>query len=118
MGAGDLAGFVEEYGIDGAIERFHKMREDKRTYSKYIFEEWALHSLAMTYQANEQFEEAIAIFKLNAETFPDSWEAHRNLADAYLAIGNKELALQSYQNALKINPHDANIKKAVEEIEE
>ena len=63
-------------------------------------------------------EEAIAIFKLNAETFPDSWEAHRSLAEAYLAIGNRELAIQSYQKALEINPDDADIKKAVEELGE
>jgi tetratricopeptide (TPR) repeat protein len=118
LGAGDLDGFIEEHGIDGAIEQFQIMRDDRRTYNKYIFEEWALHSLAMSYQANEQFEEAIAIFRLSAETFPDSWEAHRNLAEAYLAIGNRELAMDSYRKASEINPDDAAVKKVLEEFGE
>jgi tetratricopeptide (TPR) repeat protein len=116
LGAEDLAGLVEELGIDGAIERFHEMREDTRTYNKYIFDEWVLDGLAMDYQANGQFEEAIAIFKLNTETFPGSWLAHRKLAESYLAVGNEELAIQSYQKALEINPDDADTVKALEKL--
>ncbi len=90
------------------------MREDIRSYSKYIFEEWALHSLAMNYQANGQVEEAMAILKLNTEMFPNSWETHQHFAEANLAIGNKELAIESYKKALNINPDATNIKKALE----
>jgi tetratricopeptide (TPR) repeat protein len=36
--------------------------------------------------------EAIEIFKLNLLAYPDSADAHSNLADAYLKDGQKDLA--------------------------
>src|SRR5437016_6780885 len=43
---------------------------------------------------------AIEIFKLNLLAYPDSADAHYNLADAYLADGQKELARQYAEKAL------------------
>src|SRR5438477_5362801 len=45
---------------------------------------------------------AIEIFKLNLLAFPDSADAHYNLADAYLADGQKELARQYAEKALAL----------------
>jgi tetratricopeptide (TPR) repeat protein len=43
---------------------------------------------------------AIEIFKLNLLAYPDSADAHYNLADAYLTDGQKELARQYAEKAL------------------
>lgn len=43
---------------------------------------------------------AIEIFKLNLLAYPDSADAHENLAEAYLADGQKDLARQYAQKAL------------------
>jgi len=43
---------------------------------------------------------AIEIFKLNLLAYPDSADAHSNLADAYLADGQKDLARQYAEKAL------------------
>ncbi len=43
---------------------------------------------------------AIKIFKLNLLAYPDSADAHYNLADAYLADGQKDLARQYAEKAL------------------
>jgi tetratricopeptide (TPR) repeat protein len=43
---------------------------------------------------------AIAIFKLNLLGYPESADAHFNLADAYLRDGHKDLARQYAQKAL------------------
>ncbi len=45
---------------------------------------------------------AIEIFKLNLLAYPDSADAHYNLADAYLADGQKELARQYAEKALAL----------------
>src|SRR5438874_2822251 len=51
---------------------------------------------------------AIEIFKLNLLAYPDSADAHYNLADAYLADGQKELARQYAEKALTlIDSHKA-----------
>jgi tetratricopeptide (TPR) repeat protein len=94
------------------------MHEDTRTHKKYLFEEWALHSLAMRYQMNGRIAEAIAILQLSAETFPYSWSTHQNLAEAYLENGNKKSAIASYEQALEINSGNVEIKQALETLRE
>jgi hypothetical protein len=51
---------------------------------------------------------AIEIFKLNLLAYPDSVDAHNNLADAYLQDGQKELARQYAEKGLALlNSHAA-----------
>jgi dienelactone hydrolase len=45
---------------------------------------------------------AIEIFKLNLLAYPDSADAHNDLADAYLADGQKDLARQYAERALAL----------------
>ncbi len=50
----------------------------------------------------------IEIFKLNLLAYPDSADAHYNLADAYLQVGEKALARQYAEKALAmIDSHAA-----------
>jgi len=44
----------------------------------------------------------VETFKLNLLAYPDSADAHSNLADAYLQVGEKALALQHAQKALAL----------------
>ena len=51
---------------------------------------------------------AIEIFKLNLLAYPKSADAHGDLADAYLADGQKNLARQYAEKALAmLDSHDA-----------
>jgi tetratricopeptide (TPR) repeat protein len=47
-----------------------------------------------------QINAAIEIFKLNLLAYPDSADAHANLADAYWADGQNDLARQYAEKAL------------------
>src|SRR5262249_28070029 len=52
------------------------------------------------YQRARDFKNAIETFKLNLMAYPDSADAHFNLADAYLADGQRVLARQYAEKAL------------------
>ena len=59
-------------------------------------------------EARMQIATAIEIFKLNLLAYPDSADAHYNLADAYLKNGQKDLARQYAEKALAmIDSHKA-----------
>jgi pimeloyl-ACP methyl ester carboxylesterase len=59
-------------------------------------------------EAKMQIDTAIEIFKLNLFAYPDSADAHANLADAYLKNGQKDLARQYAEKALAmIDSHKA-----------
>src|SRR5262249_49201345 len=53
-------------------------------------------------EAKGEFEKGIEIFKLNLLAYPDSADAHSNLADAYAKNGQKELARQFAEKALNM----------------
>jgi dienelactone hydrolase len=60
------------------------------------------------YQRAGDVKNAIEVFKLNLVAYPDSADAHYNLADAYLADGQKDLARQYAEKALTLlNSHKA-----------
>jgi cytochrome c-type biogenesis protein CcmH/NrfG len=42
--------------------------------------------------------------KLNAEAFPQSFNAYDSLGEAYAVAGEKELAIKAYEKSLELNP--------------
>ncbi len=60
------------------------------------------------YQREGDVKTAIEIFKLNLLSYPDSADAHSNLADAYLKDGQKDLARKYAEKGLAmLNSHAA-----------
>jgi tetratricopeptide (TPR) repeat protein len=57
--------------------------------------------------------QAIEVFKLNAEAYPESANVYDSLAEAYAAAGNKEAAIENYRKALKIDPSLESAKAAL-----
>ena len=62
---------------------------------------------------------AVEIMKLNVDAYPESPNAHDSLADAYLANGQKELAMENAKKALELlgldTKDDEARKKAIRE---
>ncbi|PYK90745.1 MAG: hypothetical protein DMF23_08590 [Verrucomicrobia bacterium] len=67
-----------------------------------LFPEITVDILASGHLREGDAKTAIEIFKLNLLAYPDSADAHYNLADAYLADGQKELARQYAEKALAL----------------
>lgn len=48
--------------------------------------------------------EAIELFKLNVQLYPESWNVYDSLGEAYAAGGEKALAIENYEKSLQLNP--------------
>lgn len=48
--------------------------------------------------------EAIAVFKMNTEDFPDSANTYDSLGEAYMVAGEKDLAIKNYEKSVELNP--------------
>jgi tetratricopeptide (TPR) repeat protein len=59
-------------------------------------------------QAQERPEDALAVFKYGIELFPETWDTHDSLAEAYAVVGEKDLAIVHYRKSLELNPDNAN----------
>jgi len=56
------------------------------------------------------------VFKLNVETFPESWNTFDSYAEALLKNGNTDQAILNYNKSLELNPDNENGKAMLEKI--
>lgn len=64
----------------------------------------------------KKLDDAILVFRLNTEDFPQSWNAWDSYAEAYMNKGDKETAIKYYQKSLDLNPGNENGKKMLEQL--
>jgi len=57
--------------------------------------------------------EAIEVFKLNVQFFPESWNVYDSLGEAYAAAGNNSLAIVNYEKSVQLNPKNESGKAAL-----
>jgi len=101
-------------GVDAAIEKYHQMR-NKLT-AKDIMPEYAMNSIGYEFMRKKQYRDALKIFKLNAEAYPESFNVYDSLGEAYMENGDKELAIENYEKSLELNPDNENGKKKLEKL--
>ena len=57
--------------------------------------------------------DAIELFKLNVQLYPESWNVYDSLGEAYAAAGEKALATENYEKSLQLNPKNETGKAAL-----
>ena len=57
---------------------------------------------------NGQLQAAVEVFKLNAESYPNSFNVYDSLAEAYMHSGQTEQAIKNYRKSLELNPANSN----------
>jgi glyoxylase-like metal-dependent hydrolase (beta-lactamase superfamily II) len=106
---------IEESGIEVAVEKFRRMKTEKK--AEYYFGENDFNALGYRLMANGKIDEAIEVFKLNIEAFPESWNVYDSLAEAYMTKGENDLAARYYKKSIELNPENANAKEMVKRLE-
>jgi transglutaminase-like putative cysteine protease/tetratricopeptide (TPR) repeat protein len=116
---GELASNIVENVIktDGIEKGLEKYRQLKGSESKdVIINEAGFNALGYKLLNEQKFSDAIEIFKLNVEAYPESSNVYDSLGEAYMKSGEKELAIENYQKSLELNPENENAKKMLEEL--
>lgn len=72
--------------------------------AQYEISENALNDLGYAFLGKKQFDNAIAVMELYAETYPNSANAHDSLADAYSEAGKTAMAIKHLKRVLDIDP--------------
>ena len=92
-------------------------RELRRTQSdRYDFSEPELNTLGYELLGAGRVAEAVEIFRLNVEAFPEAFNTYDSLAEAYAARGEKELAIKNYRRSLELNPQNTNAAEKLKEL--
>lgn len=102
--ADTLLPVIKKGGIEKGVILYHQLK--KNDFDKYAFRESVLNSLGYQLLRDTLITEAIEIFKLNVQEYPESWNVYDSLGEAYLSQGNKSLALKNYQKSVELNPEN------------
>jgi len=105
---------IRENGIDAAIEMYWDLR--KNQFNKYDFGELELNSLGYKLLGENKTEEALKLFKVNAEVYPYSPNSYDSLGDAYRELGQELKALKLYEKAFSIDKQYSHSRDKAQEI--
>lgn len=75
-----------------------------------------LNAIGYFYVAEERLDDAIEVFTLNSEAFPQSPNVHDSLGEALLMNGDREGALEQYRQVLTLAPDNENAAQMVARI--
>jgi len=106
--SGVLRSILEQQDVDAAIGKYHQLMQNEA--GRYDFSENQLNSVGYFLLGRGRLDEAVKIFELNIEAFPDACNPYDSLAEAYLHKGDMARSKEFYKKALSINPeYDASI---------
>lgn len=101
----DLERVLRDRGIDAALERYGQIR---RRYPPDRRHERMINALGYQRLREHQGADAIRLFRLNVELFPDSSNAYDSLGEAYAAAGQRQSAIANYRKSLALDPGNGN----------
>jgi imidazolonepropionase-like amidohydrolase len=97
---------IREKDIAAAVAQYHELKTNQP--NAYDFSEQEFIGLGYVLLHMKKIPEAIEIFKLSVEAFPQSYNTWDSLAEAYMDHGDKNLAIQNYKKSLELNPRNTN----------
>jgi len=101
-----FASLIRTSGIDAGLKYYEEIKNEQP--DKPIFFENTINMLGYEYLFAEKHTEAIEIFKLNVQEFPESWNVYDSLGEAYLKSGQTVLGYENYKRSVELNPDNEN----------
>jgi CubicO group peptidase (beta-lactamase class C family) len=101
-----VAPVLMEKGAAAAVERYRALKASDA--ERYDFAEGQLNRLGYELLALGRVSDAITVFELNVEAYPEASNTYDSLGEAYLKAGEKELARDNYRKSLALNKDNAN----------
>ncbi len=104
----------EGKSIDELVQ-FIKLEDIKK--SEYDLSESGINSFGYQVMSQGLKDEALKIFKLNTEIYPEGYNTYDSYGECLLELGDKENAIIAYKKSLELNPKNKNAEKVLMEIE-
>jgi len=102
-------------GADAVLQRYDELKNlpdpKKRP------EEYVLNMIGYrVFMQSDKAAEAVKVFARNVQEFPASSNAYDSLAEAYAAVGKKELAIENYEKSLQLDPKNEHAKEELKKL--
>jgi tetratricopeptide (TPR) repeat protein len=102
--------------IPAAINKYHDLKKNHP--DDYNFKESQLNGFGYQLLQIGKTDLAIAMFKLNCESYPESANVYDSLGEACMVKGNKDEAIANYEKSLKLNPKNKNAEDNIKKLKD
>lgn len=106
---------IKEKGIEAGIAEYHTLKTKQAAI--YDFAEGELNDLGYRLMRGGKVKEAVEIFKLNVEAYPQGFNTYDSLAEAYMNLNQRDLAVSNYKKSLELNPKNTNAVDSLKKLE-
>jgi CubicO group peptidase (beta-lactamase class C family) len=106
---------IERDGFEAAINRYRASLKENGGASRVS--EGPMNGLGYQFLRSKKIDEAIEIFKLNVEAFPNSSNVYDSLGEAYMEKGEPELAVRNYKKSVELNPNNTHAIEMLKKLE-
>jgi tetratricopeptide (TPR) repeat protein len=101
-----LRNTIDSAGLEAALRRYAELKATR--FADHDVHEGRINYWGYRYLEKGNTAAAIALFKINVELFPQSWNVYDSLGEAYMKSGQRELGIQNYQRSLELKPQNGN----------
>jgi tetratricopeptide (TPR) repeat protein len=105
---------IDEGGVEAGTTLYRELVATKD--AEVYFDENEFNMLGYRFLGDGNVDEAIAVFELNIDHFPDSWNVYDSLGEAFAVQGDTERAIELYRRSVELNPDNANGVRALERL--
>ena len=102
-------------GVDSAVARYRQLRADMTT-GKYNFSEGPVSEVARRFSEQGKHAEAIAMLEMLQEFYPNSVNLDMQLAESYIAKGDREKGIARLRAVLTKNPNDRRARQRLQQL--
>lgn len=103
-------------GVDSTLDYYADLKQKYYGRGIYDFGENTLNNFGYNVLGKDP-KEAVEVFRLNAEEFPQSGNVWDSLAEAYMKSGNLKKAEEYYQKSLSLDASNQNAKDMLKKIQ-
>ena len=104
--SGVLKQIIDTKGLDAALAEYRRLKSVG--FGALFVDEGDLNGLGYALMGQQKMTEAIAIFGLIVEAWPQSANAYDSLGEAYARAGDKAKAIENYERSLALDANNAN----------
>jgi D-alanyl-D-alanine-carboxypeptidase/D-alanyl-D-alanine-endopeptidase len=109
----ELRNIIDSNGIEAAKNHFYDLKKNRP--EDYDFSEKAINWMGY-YCMEKNIHAALAIFKINAEMYPNSYNVYDSYAEALMKNGQRDLAIENYKKSVEMNPGNKGGIQALEKM--
>lgn len=114
----NLISVSDYYSQTKSIEKTIELildEKQKGDRSEYNITESGINSFAYELMHAGKVDDALQIFKLNTELYPNAYNAFDSYGECLMKLNKKKEALIAYKKSLDLNPNNSTAKKILEE---